>query len=190
MRPILSKKINLQDFTSFYWLKKELQDFCKQEGLPTSGSKLELTSRITTYLETGLINNSKAIMKRTKDRVRPHEELGLDTVITEHHRCSQNVRHFFKTVIGDHFHFSTYIQNYLKDNVGKTYRDVVKAWDEEEVRKKDPDYHKNIAPQFEYNQFIRDYFSDPSNDEKGLQEAISAWKHIKKLPGSNKYVPQ
>ncbi|MDZ5470189.1 DUF6434 domain-containing protein [Bacillus sp. 31A1R] len=190
MRPKLSKEMNPQDFISFYWLKSELQNFCKQEGIPTSGSKLELTNRITTYLETGLISSSKLKMKRTKDKVHSQEELSLNTVITEQHRCSQSVRHFFKTVIGEHFHFSTYIQNYFKDNVGKTYRDAVSAWDEEEVRKKNPDYQTNISPQFEYNQFIRDYFTDPSNDGKSLQEAISAWKHIKKLPGSNKYVPQ
>lgn len=105
----------------------------------------------------------------------------------ENHRCSQNVRAFFKTVIPK-FHFSTYIQNYFKNNVGKTYRDVVAAWYEEAERKKDPSYKKNIAPQFEYNQFIRDYFADPVNREKSRQEAIAAWHKIKKLPGSNKYL--
>src|SRR5690625_3839943 len=117
------------------------------------------------------------------------EELSLDTIITENHRCSQEVRAFFKTVIPT-FHFSTYIQNYFKNNIGKTYRDVVDAWYEEEERKKDPSYNTKIAPQFEYNQFIRDFFADPKNKGVSREKAIEAWNKIKKLPGSNKYEPQ
>jgi len=64
---------------------------------------------------------------------------------------------------------------------------VVDAWNNEEERKKDPSYKKNIAPQFEYNQFIRDFFSDPKNQGKSREEAIEAWNTIKKLPGNNKY---
>lgn len=69
------------------------------------------------------------------------EELSLDTVITENHRCSQAVRAFFRLAIPK-FHFSTYIQNYFKKSVGQTYRDVVDAWYEEEERKKDPSYKR------------------------------------------------
>ena len=76
-----------------------------------------------------------------KSRVNKNEELkselSLDTVITENQRCSQDVRAFFKTVIPK-FHFSTYIQNYFKNNIGKTYRDVVDAWYEEKNGKKTP----------------------------------------------------
>lgn len=113
-------------------------------------------------------------------------ELNLDTVITENHRCSQNVRAFFKSIIPK-FHFSTYIQNYFKENAGKTYRDVVHAWYEEEERKKNPSYKKQIGSQFEYNQFTRDYFADPKNKGSNREEAIKAWNVLKKLPGSNKY---
>lgn len=114
------------------------------------------------------------------------KELNLDTVITENHRCSQMVRAFFTSIIPN-FHFSTYIQNYFKEHVGKTYRDAVKAWHEEEERKKDPSYKKQIGPQFEYNQFIRDYFADPKNKGKTRDDAINAWNAMKVLPGYNKY---
>lgn len=46
-----------------------------------------------------------------------------------------------------------------------------------------------IAPQFEYNQFIRDFFEDPKNKQRSRNEAIESWNQIKKLPGSNKYIP-
>ena len=187
MRPNLTKDISVESFKDFYWLKEELQTFCKEHGISASGSKLELSNRIETFLLTGEIKAPTRKAKANK-AMEPQVDLSLHTVITENHRCSQHVRAFFKTVIPK-FHFSTFIQDYFRNHVGKTYGDVVEAWYEEEERKKDPSYKKEIAPQFEYNQFIRDFFSDPKNQEKSREEAIAAWNAIKKLPGSNKYTP-
>lgn len=188
MRPILTKEISSQDFMDFYWLKEELQSFCRDNGISASGSKIEISDRIETFLRTGKIKKPQRNSK-TNTKPRTNSELSLDTVITENHRCSQDVRAFFKEVIPN-FHFSTYIQNYIKNNIGKTYRDVVDAWYEEEKRKKDPSHQKKIPPQFEYNQFIRDFFSDSKNKGKSRAAAIEAWHKIKKLPGSNKYIPE
>ncbi|MFD1608842.1 DUF6434 domain-containing protein [Oceanobacillus luteolus] len=188
MRPNLTKDISMKDFDEYYWLKKELQTFCRNNGLSTTGSKTELFDRIKTYLLTGEIVKPNRNRKVNK-KIDTDSELSLETVITENHRCSQDVRAFFKTVIPK-FHFSTYIQNYFKNNIGKTYRDALNAWYEEEERKKDPAYEKVIAPQFEYNQFIRDFFADPKNQGKKRDEAIKAWNKIKKLPGSNQYVSE
>lgn len=185
MRPNLTKDISVEDFKGFYWLKEELQSFCRGHGISSSGSKIEISDRIETFLQTGEIK--KLVRRSIAKKIEQEINLSLDTVITENHRCSQNVRAFFKTIIPK-FHFSTYIQNYFKNSVGKTYRDAVDAWHKEEERKKDPSYKKNIAPQFEYNQFIRDFFSDPKNQGKRREEAIEAWNEIKKQPGSNKYM--
>ncbi|MBD8034146.1 MULTISPECIES: DUF6434 domain-containing protein [Solibacillus] len=185
MRPELTKDLNVKDFRDFYWIKEELQTFCRANEISASGSKTEITDRIAIFLETGEIQ--KPVRKRSYSSTEIKlEELSLDTVITDNHRCSQVVRAFFTSVIPK-FHFSTYIQNYFKENVGKTYRDVMNAWYEEEKRKKDVTYKKQIGSQFEYNQFTRDYFSDPKNEGKKREDAIKAWNAIKVLPGSNKY---
>ncbi|MBY0221291.1 DUF6434 domain-containing protein [Mammaliicoccus sciuri] len=185
MRPELTRDLDVHNFRDFYWLKEELQSFCRENGISASGSKTELTERIAIFLDTGKIE--KPTRKRSSFSTETKlEELNLDTVIAENHRCSQVVRGFFQSVIPK-FHFSTHIQNYFKANAGKTYRDVVEAWYEEEERKKDPSYNKQIGPQFEYNQFIRDYFADPQNKNKKREDAIKAWNKIKVLPGSNKY---
>lgn len=186
LRPILSKEISIQEFGDFYWLKEELQLFCRDNGISASGSKVEISNRIKIFLQTGEIEKLSRYVK-SKTKSRKQDTLSLNTVITENHRCSQEVRAFFKAAIHANFHFSTYIQNYFKNNNGKTYRDVIQAWHEEEQRKKDPSYQKEIAPQFEYNQFTRDYFADPNNIGRSREEAIEAWNAIKKLPGSNKY---
>ncbi|TDQ40666.1 hypothetical protein EV213_1057 [Aureibacillus halotolerans] len=179
------KEIDVDQFNEYYWLKEELQQFSRAHGLSATGSKIELSKRIEVFLKTGRIE--KPIRKATgaKKTEAPHQ-LSLNTVITENHRCSQHVRAFFKNEIPK-FHFSTYIQDYFRTNVGKTYRDVITAWHEEEIRKKDPSYKREIGPQFEYNLFISDFFSDPKNQGRSRKEAISAWNKIKQLPGSNKY---
>ncbi|PYY29752.1 DUF6434 domain-containing protein [Paenibacillus illinoisensis] len=185
MRPDLNQDLSVEQFIDFYWLKEELQTFCRTHGIRASGSKMEISERVDAFLRTGEIQRPA---RKANDRKKgePQVELSLATVITKNHRCSQHVRAFFQTVIPN-FHFSTFIQNYFKTHIGKTYRDAVDAWAEEAERKKDPAYQKTIAPQFEYNQFIRDFFADPKNHGKTREDAIKAWNEIKSLPGSNKY---
>lgn len=185
MRPDLTKDIHLEDFKNYYWLKEELQQFCKSHGLSATGSKQEIHKRIEIFLETGeIVKPAKKAMKKSQK----NEELSLGTEITGNHRCTQEVRAFFKTIIPN-FRFTVEIQDFFKNNPGKTYKDAVEAWYQEEERKKDPAYKKDIPPQFEYNRFIRDFFSDPANEGKTRDDAIEAWKSIKKLPGSNQYKP-
>ena len=187
MRPLLNKEINVQDFRNFYWLKEELQTFCRENGLSASGSKIKISDMIVIFLQTGKIQKQLRKVKYPSKET-TSTNLSLDTVITENHRCSQEVRAFFKTAINPKFHFSTYIQNFIKKNIGKTYHDVVNAWYEEAERKKDPSYKKQIGSQFEYNQFTRDYFADSENKGKNREDAINAWNRIKMLPGSNKHL--
>lgn len=52
-RPNLDKQLDGDTFRSFYYLKEELVDFCKENGLPTSGGKIEITDRIACFLDTG-----------------------------------------------------------------------------------------------------------------------------------------
>lgn len=184
MRPLLTKDIPLDDFLHYYWLKEELQQFCRAHGLSASGSKIDITNRIHVYLQTGEI--LKPVRSRSMKQSPTDTNLSLDTIILEGHRCSQHVRHFFKQHIPN-FHFSTYIQQYFKDNIGKTYQDVVNAWHEEQQKLKDPTYKKQLAPQFEYNQFIRDFFSDPANQGQTKHDAITAWNMIKSQPGQHTY---
>lgn len=58
MRPILTKEISRQDFMDFYWLKEELQSFCRDNGISASGSKIEISDRIETFLRTGKIKKT------------------------------------------------------------------------------------------------------------------------------------
>ncbi|MEV5111000.1 SAP domain-containing protein [Bacillus sp. LBA3-1-1.1] len=189
MRPPLTKSISLEDFQNYYWLKAELQTFCREHGLPASGSKIEITERISHYLNTGKILKNSSGQKVSKASL-SYKDLSLQTVITNNHRCSEDVRAFFKEKIGANFRFTVALQKFFKENIGKTYEDAILFWYEENERKKDPSYKTTIGTQFEYNRFTRAFFEDPYNKGKSKADAIAAWNEIKAKPGSNVYVPQ
>ena len=184
MRPTLAINLHVNDFSNNYRLKEELQQFCREHGLSTSGSKDAITNRIKIFLQTGEIVKPQRI-RACKSTVLDNE-LSLETVIVPGHKCSQNVRYFFKKHIPN-FHFSTFIQNFFKENIGNTYQDGINAWHEEQQRLKNPLYKKEISPQFEYNQFTRDFYADPANKGKRKKDAIHAWNTKKSQPGDNKY---
>ena len=74
-------------------------------------------------------------------------------------------------------------QNWLRENTGKTYRDAIDAYFrilEEKKKGK-----STIDRQFEYNTYIRDFFTD--NPDKTLTEAIKCWNYKKCLKGHNRY---
>ena len=54
-RPELNIELDTVTFRSFYYLKQELIDFCRENRLPASGSKAELTDRIAYFLDTGSV---------------------------------------------------------------------------------------------------------------------------------------
>ena len=49
----LSRNLKPEEFKEYYFLKEELKDFCRSEGLKVSGSKEDLEKRIIHYLSTG-----------------------------------------------------------------------------------------------------------------------------------------
>ncbi|CAJ1182652.1 SAP domain-containing protein [Companilactobacillus paralimentarius] len=49
-RPYFSKKLSVEDFQKFYWYKTELVQICKDNQLPSYGTKAELNQYIIQYL--------------------------------------------------------------------------------------------------------------------------------------------
>ena len=65
-RPILNKQLNSAAFRSFYWLKEELVEFCRSNGIPINGGKLEITERIAYFLDTGeIVSTHENTKKKT-----------------------------------------------------------------------------------------------------------------------------
>ncbi len=183
-RPMLDEKISVQDFKDFYWLKEELIKFCRKNGISYVGGKIEITNRIIEYLETGKITKPKT--KRQKKLPKPTKPLTLETVIGVDYRSYKEKKEFLQSIIGKQFHFTIHLLDFFKQNIGKkTYGDIVDEWYKEQKLKSDPNYVKEIAPQFEYNNYIRDFMK--ANPNMTIKDAIKYWKLKKSMSGDNKY---
>ncbi len=180
-RPELTRELTAEAFREYYYLKEELASFCRENGLPASGPKTELTARIAYFLDTGLI--LPAAKKPAKKKPSPEPELTLDSIIEENLVCSEKHRAFFKSVIGSSFSFNVAFQKWLKGNPGKTYRESVTAYRRILAEKKRG--KSSIDCQFEYNTYIRDFFAD--NPGRTLDDAIRCWRFKKSLKGHNRY---
>lgn len=163
-RPALDKHLDSKTFRDFYYLREELIDFCRENGLPVSGGKLEIADRIAYFLETGRILSTGAGKKKAAiiSSITEDTEIEADFVCSERHRA------FFKEHIGNSFSFNVAFQKWLKSNSGKTYKEAISAYYQIlEDKKKGK---SKIDRQFEYNTYIRDFFAD--NKGRSLEEAF------------------
>ena len=166
-RPVLDRNLDSKTFRDYYYLKEELVSFCRENGIPVSGGKIEITDRIAYFLETGKVLSV----------------ISEDTKIEADFVCSEKHRSFFREHIGNSFSFNVAFQKWLKNNTGKTYKEAIAAYDQIlEDKKKGK---TKIDKQFEYDTYIRDFFAD--NEGKSLEEAIKCWKYKKQLQGHNRY---
>lgn len=187
-RPQLSKDLKSEDFKEYYFLKEELKEFCRNEGLKVSGSKEQLEERIIYYLNTGKSldestksNNNSEKKNNPKNSNINTQEITLDSILGENFKCSEDKREFFEKEIGKGFKFKVKFQKWLKSNPDKTYQDAINAY--HEIQSSED--KTKIDKQFQYNQYIRDFFKD--NEGRTLDDAIKCWKHKKSLKGHNKY---
>ena len=187
-RPPLTKDLKSEDFRQYYFLKEELKDFCKNEGLKVNGSKNQLEERIIYYLDTGKslddsrdIENKNNYSKSKSNKSTTSKEIRLDSILGENFKCSEDKREFFENEIGKGFKFKVQFQKWLKANPNKTYQDAIKAYYEIQ----NSNEKTAIDKQFQYNQYIRDFFKD--NEDKTLEDAIKCWNYKKSLKGHNRY---
>ena len=180
----LNKNLKASEFKEYYFLKEELKEFCRNEGLKLSGSKSQLEERIICYLDTGKSSddsnptkNNTNFQKSNLNKAIASEEITLDSILGENFKCSEDKREFFEKEIGKGFKFKVQFQKWLKSNPDKTINAYYELQNSKEKTK--------IDKQFQYNQYIRDFFED--NDDRTLNDAIKCWKHKKSLKGHNKY---
>ncbi len=178
-RPELSTDLSSKEFLEYYYLKEELVGFCRENGLPASGGKVELTERIAYFLDTGKIKETKTV-RTQKPKI---SAITKESIIETNFVCSELHRAYFKREIGESFSFNVAFQKWLKSNSGKTYADAIAVYKEIQATKKSG--KKDIDKQFEYNTYVRDFFDD--NKGASLADAIKCWKYKKSIKGHNRY---
>jgi hypothetical protein len=177
------------EFSATYFHKLKLVAMCREYGLPTQGAKLELSARILAYLKGESFSDSK---NRSKHGLQINNSfnwhnalLTRETLITDNYKNTRNVRTFFSQEIGPHFKMNVAWLNWMRSHVGYNLGDAITAWEETVLTKKAQRGKNTIAPQFEYNRYMRDFFAD--NPGVGRAKAIHCWKMKRDTPGIKAY---
>jgi hypothetical protein len=187
-RPPLDGAIRPSDLYDYYWMKAELAGWCRRQGIPSGGGKLELIDRMVRFLETG----DKGTPVRKKGRGGPRfdwarETLSPETVITPDYRATRNVRAFFESQLGDGFRITVPFTEWMRAHAGRTLGDAVAAWKELREASLAGDGPKRIAPQFEFNRYLQAFMAD--NPGRARREAIACWMEKKQRKGPRVYHP-
>jgi SAP domain-containing new25/Domain of unknown function (DUF6434) len=172
----------LQEFKTCYFMKKELINLCRQLNLSTDGSKSELNHRIELFI---LDKNEKKNLITIPKQTPP--KLTLETKLKEGYKCDEKTRNFFKKHIGEHFHFTYFLNEYIKQHPNKTYGDAIKFWKYQNEHKDQFTQKYTETGKFEYNNFVKKYYE--AHPHVTLEEIIHQWnKHKEKRNKKCKHV--
>lgn len=175
-------------FSSLLYLNiRELKNICIHFGLSTKNEKIKLIENIQTYLSTGIKPQEKVIPAISKAQPKIKYPLALDTYILKgSFKNDLKTRIFLKTLIGNHFHYTAYGIDWIKDNwmqgTPPTYEQFATYWQKEyELRTINK---AALKPEWAYLNFLDHYKKNHAGATKS--QAVTAWKieresHVEKI---------
>jgi len=185
-RPAIGSIKSSREFSQWYWLKDELVTYCRKNGLQVGGDKATLTRRIKRFITTGERAETKKPGAKKTSAFDWHSDLLTSrTKITDTYKNTQNVRRFMKSQVGDSFHFSIPLMQWVKENEGKTLKDLVNYYLTLQKQKQQPGYKSRIPASNEFNQYTRDFMQD--NPGLSIAQARKCWAYKRSMRGSNRY---
>jgi SAP domain-containing new25/Domain of unknown function (DUF6434) len=165
-RPKLSKKLAATEFLAWYWLKKELIDFCRSQGLPCSGSKPALTAIIAAFLQG---EPWKVSGVRRPRGVMPNQ-FTVEMTIGEGWRCNPDLGRFMRSQCGPNFRFNAATRNFIHSGAGHQLSDAINCY----LASVAPDApRQEIIAQNEYNRHTREFTQ--SYPGAGREDILRAW---------------
>jgi hypothetical protein len=179
IRPNIEDCADGTEFRRWYYLKSELVDFAKVNGIPANGGKFEIADRIEAVLNAEPLPLSKK-RRKVSGFDWANEDLSLDTRITDNISFGPNVRGFFGRQIGPVFVCNSDFMDWVREHVGATLKEAVEAWKMLEARKSDPEFQTRIRSHNQYNQFTRDILA--ANPDLTLAAVRQIWKAKRALP--------
>lgn len=192
--PLLSRQeIAVLDEAIQYQVTDEVKHCSEYLGLPTSGTKGEMIARILQFIKEGTILAKPPLPAASKAQRGASYPFAPDTLILKgSYKCSQDTRAFLKQLVGPHFHFTCYGQNWIRDRWQQgnppTYAEFALFWEKERIARK----NKEATPNREwaYLHFAKAFKqSNPTATTKDLannwhlvraQKAVLATKLVEK----------
>lgn len=160
-----------------YMLMEELKEICESLNIPCSGKKGELIKRILHFVISGKILTPKGIPATSKAKKGEIYPLTFNTLILSgSYKNDLNTRLFMQKLVGKHFHFTAFGQDWIKEQwlagTPPTYKEFAIFWQREyEARKKKT---ANPKKEWAYLNFIQSYLVKTPNAPRN--EITDAWE--------------
>jgi len=170
-RPLLSPQLSPQAFEAWYWLKQELQAYCRSRGLPASGSKAVLMHRVQAHLA-GMpvaLAPARSPGASPAPRAPMPQVLSEATVVAPGWRLNAALRAFFVAHLGPGFRFNQALRDFFRDPQQRTLADALGLW--AAAQEAPP---SAIERQFQFNQHVRDYFVQHPGATRA--QMLQAWR--------------
>lgn len=173
-RPLLTPDLTEREFLRWYWLKAELEEFARQKGIRSTGSKELLAARIGACL--GGRKFEEPTRERRAGGAQLAEPISSATIIPRGQRSSQVVRAWMLEQIGPGFHFDAAMRDFFAASDGtKCMQDAVDHF----YATRDQG-SKSIDSQFEYNRFTRVWHE--KHPEGSREELLNDWNVYRNTP--------
>ncbi len=179
---------SFEEFNRYYWYREELSQICKSLGLEYRGTKQELNHIIEQYFKGNRIE--KSVRKVNKKQA---EVITLNTPLLEcDFSFNQKFREYFSVVTGvDPFKFNANMATAWRkvkaeNDLNFTIKDML------EVYYGESDYAKYDHSVCQWNQFLKDFYSDEFSDfySNKLKVAAILWKEVRDSTNEKTYSRQ
>ena len=164
-RPALTPSLSEREFVRWYWLKRELVDFCRAQGVPAGGSKQAVAERVAARLA-GRPIRRVGVARAVRDSM--PQRFSASTVIGSGWRLTRSLRGYFEGVHGPGFRFNAALRAFIAAGEGRALGEASDCYRRSLVAGTGP-----IAAQFEYNRHMRDFFR--RNPGATRDEALASW---------------
>jgi hypothetical protein len=174
----ISKEWQNELFDSLYYMNiSELKNFCNTRNIPFVGKKGSIIKRIKHYLLTGKILHPKKMPSISKAKPNTSYLLKPETrILHGSYKNDLKTRKFFQTLIGKHFHFTAFGQDWIMTRwmQGKppTYAQFVKMWQQEYKRRQNID--AKPRQEWAYLNFMQRFTKENPNASRKAMTV--AWK--------------
>ena len=188
MRPEFDSLKDYAEFSKYYWYRDELIRICKDHGLKSDGSKIELNNAIEAYFSGEKILPEKK--KSTKKRITTVTELTLDTGLIE---CGftfgNRFREFFRQQTGeDNFKFNVDMVatvKAVKENGDENFTlgDLLDIYYGEKM------YATYDKSALQWNKFVKDFCEDEATRifSERIKAAAALWKIVRESDMKKEY---
>ena len=141
-------EVTLLDEAIQYQITDEVKRCCEYLGLPVSGTKGDMIARMMLFIKAGKVLEKPKLPEVSKAKRGESYPFAPDTLILKgSYKCSHDTRAFLKQLVGPHFHFTYYGQNWIRERWQQgsppTYLEFAVFWEEERIARKSKDATPN-----------------------------------------------